>query len=105
VFLMDQALAAVQAEGRAQTVLTIFDLRGVGAQNADLPFIRFFIKLMFDIYPKRIGQVLLVGAPLIFSVGMWTVVKPLLGKYAALIQFVSPEEAEVYFDGGGKVLG
>ena len=53
-------------------------------------------RLMFDVYPKRIGQVLLVGAPLIFQ-PVWAVIKPLLGKYAALVQFVSPQEAEAYF--------
>lgn len=53
-------------------------------------------RLMFDVYPKRIGQVLLVGAPLIFQ-PVWAVIKPLLGKYAALVQFVSPPEAEAYF--------
>jgi hypothetical protein len=51
---------------------------------------------MFDIYPKRIGQVLLVGAPLIFQ-PVWQVIKPLLGKYAALVQFVSAQDAEAYF--------
>lgn len=86
VLLMDRALAEMRAEGRAQTLLVIFDLRGFGAAHADLSFIRFFIKLMFDIYPKRIGQVLLVDAPLVFK-PVWAVVRPLLGKYAALVQF------------------
>jgi len=65
-------------------------------KNADVPFIRFFIKLMFDIYPKRIGQVLLVGAPLVFQ-PLWAIVKPLLGKYAALVQFVNIDQAREYF--------
>jgi len=60
---------------------------------------------MFDIYPKRIGQVLLVGAPLLFQ-PVWQIIKPLLGKYAALVQFVSPQEAESYFGSPtDKVLG
>ena len=53
-------------------------------------------RLMFDIYPKRIGQVLLVGAPLIFQ-PLWAVVKPLLGKYASLVAFVSVQEAKDFF--------
>lgn len=65
-------------------------------KNADVPFIRFFTKLMFDIYPKRIGQVLLVGAPLVFQ-PLWAIVKPLLGKYAALVQFVNIDQAREYF--------
>jgi CRAL/TRIO domain len=48
---------------------------------------------MFDIYPKRIGQVLLVGAPLVFQ-PLWQVVKPLLGKYSGIVHFSSPDEAE-----------
>ena len=64
-----------------------------------------FSRLMFDIYPKRIGQVLLVGAPLVFQ-PVWQIIKPLLGKYAALVQFVSPAEAEQYFGSpAGGVLG
>ena len=59
-------------------------------------------RLMFDIYPKRIGQVLLVGAPLVFQ-PVWQIIKPLLGKYATLVQFVSPQEA--YFGSKGGVLG
>lgn len=65
-------------------------------KNADLPFIRFFIKIMFDYYPKRISQVLLVAAPLAFQ-PMWGVVKPLLGKYASLVRFVTVQEAEAFF--------
>ena len=91
---MDRALQ----EG-CETVLTVFDLRGFSTANADLPFIRFFIKLMFDIYPKRIGQVLLVGAPLIFQ-PLWQVIKPLLGKYAGIVQFCSAKEAAAYFASG-----
>jgi hypothetical protein len=53
-------------------------------------------RLMFDIYPKRIGQVLLVGAPLLFQ-PLWAVVKPLLGKYASLVEFVSVQQAQQYF--------
>ena len=30
VYLMDEALSQMHAEGRAQTVLTVFDLRGFG---------------------------------------------------------------------------
>ena len=61
-----------------------------------MPFIRFFIKLMFDVYPKRIGQVLLVGAPLIFQ-PLWGVIRPLLGKYAGIVALCSPAEAAAYF--------
>jgi len=107
---MDQALERLHAANEAKTVLTVFDLRGFSAcaahiscsnlaqaprrtSNADLPFIRFFVSLMFDMYPKRIGQVLLVGAPLLFQ-PLWQIVRPLLGRYASIVQFCSAEEAE-----------
>ena len=68
---------ARQAEARCEAILTVFDLRGFGLKNADLPFIQFFIRVMFDYYPKRISQVLLVGAPLSFQ-PLWQARRPSL---------------------------
>ena len=42
------------------------------------------IDVFFNYYPKRLGQVLFVDAPFIFQPG-WNMVKPLVGKYAALV--------------------
>jgi hypothetical protein len=36
---------------------------------------------------------------------VWQIIKPLLGKYAALVQFVSAQDAEAYFGADGGVLG
>ena len=58
---------------------------------------------MFDYYPKRISQVLLVDAPLAFQ-PMWQVVKPLLGKYAGLVRFVKAAEVARYFAPGDDAL-
>ena len=49
------------------------------------------VDVFFSYYPKRLGQVLMVDAPWGFSAG-WSVVKPWLKKYAALVSFVSREE-------------
>ena len=49
------------------------------------------VDVFFSYYPKRLGQVLFVDAPWGFNAG-WSVVKPWLKKYAALVSFVSREE-------------
>ena len=49
------------------------------------------VDAFFSYYPKRLGQVLFVDAPWGFNAG-WSVVKPWLQKYAALVTFVSREE-------------
>ena len=49
------------------------------------------VDAFFSYYPKRLGQVLFVDAPWGFNAG-WSVVKPWLKKYAALVSFVSREE-------------
>ena len=49
------------------------------------------VDVFFLYYPKRLGQVLMVDAPWGFNAG-WSVVKPWLKKYAALVSFVSREE-------------
>lgn len=41
--------------------------------------------MFFKYYPKRLGQVLFVDAPFIFQPG-WSMIKPLVGKYAALVR-------------------
>ena len=43
-----------------------------------------------------------VPAPLLFQ-PLWQVVKPLLGKYASLVQFVSADEAAGYFAAPGAL--
>jgi hypothetical protein len=90
VHLLDRALEALP-EGQ-DTVLGIFDLRGFSSRNADLGFVRFMVDIFFTYYPKRLSQVLFVDAPWVFKPG-WEMVKPWLKKYAALVRFVSAEEA------------
>ena len=72
-------------------MLGVFDLRGFSSRNADLQFARFMIDAFFTYYPKRVSQVLMVEAPWVFQ-PVYSVVKPLLRKYAALVQFVSVDD-------------
>ncbi|CAL5221135.1 g3271 [Coccomyxa viridis] len=87
--LLEKAVDELDDGG--ETILGIFDLRGFGTQNADFGFVRFLVDVFFSYYPKRLGQVLMVDAPWGFNAG-WSVVKPWLKKYAALVSFVSREE-------------
>jgi hypothetical protein len=91
VYMLEKALSQLP-EGQ-ETVLGIFDLRGFKNRNTDLGFVRFLVDIFFTYYPKRLGQVLFLEAPWIFQPG-WSIVKPWLGKYAALVRFVNLEQLQ-----------
>ena len=65
-------------------------------KNADIEFTKFFIQCIFDYYPKRISQVLLIEAPFVFK-PVWAIIKPLMGKYSSLVKFVKTKEANEFF--------
>lgn len=94
VWLMDTALENLEGTGH-ENILVIFDLRGFGPKNADIPFLKFFIDVMFKYYPKRIANVLLLEPPFVFQ-PVWQVVKPLLGKYSSLVRFSNMKELKEY---------
>lgn len=79
-----------------ESILGIFDLRGFGPSNADLGFAKFMIDCFFTYYPKRVSQVLMVDAPWIFQ-PTYQLVKPMLGKYSALVRFVTRKELAVEY--------
>lgn len=89
-FLIDRALERLPPG--QDTLLGIFDLRGFTSRNTDLGFVRFLVDIFFTYYPKRLSQVLFVDAPWVFKPG-WEIVRPWLKKYAALVRFVSADEA------------
>ena len=97
-YYVEQAVASRPAG--VDTVLGVFDVSGFGLQNADFAFVRFLIQCFFFYYPKRAGEVLMVDAPWAFM-PPFELMRPLLGKYANLIRFVSRREAVAYF-GAGK---
>ena len=81
----------------AETLLCVFDLRNFTMKNADIEFVKFFIKCIFDYFPKRISQVLLIEPPWVFT-PVWQIVKPLMGKYASLVRQVKASDAAAYFN-------
>lgn len=95
VYLLEKALS--QLPPGEEKILGIFDLRGFTLENGDLMFIKFLIDVFYNYYPKRLGQVLFVDAPLIFQPG-WNIVKPWLKSYANLVRFCSADVVrEEYF--------
>jgi len=93
VYLLEEVVGQLKGAGvkgtngrDAETFLAVFDMRGFGSKNADMDFIGFIVNLFFNIYPKRVGQVLLIDAPFVFK-PVWALIKPLLGKYSSLVQF------------------
>jgi hypothetical protein len=98
VKLVDEALEALRAEGdgASETIMCVFDLRGFSMKNADIDFVKFFIKCIFDYFPKRISQVLLIEPPWVFT-PVWQIIKPLMGKYASLVKQTKAKEAKEYF--------
>eukprot|EP00913_Durusdinium_trenchii_P001712 g1584.t1 len=91
---------AQEPEGPPEQALGIFDLRGFSPLQADLEVAGFLIEALYNYYPGRTGKVLLVGAPELFK-AFWDNIKPLLGKYSKLADFVTVDELrENYFKPG-----
>ena len=120
VYIVEQALSRLDAEH--DSILGIFDMRAFSWANADFAFVEFLVSalacclavwpatqaswrrewpltqvdLFFDYYPRRLSQVLVVDAPWVFRPA-WTVVRPMLRKYALLVRFVSRQELRAEF--------
>ncbi|XVF54073.1 hypothetical protein PTKIN_Ptkin05aG0151700 [Pterospermum kingtungense] len=88
VFLIEKVLSKLPA-GKEQ-ILGIIDLRGFGTENAELSFLTFLFDVFYYYYPKRLGEVLFVEAPLVFK-PIWELTKPLLKSYASMVKFCSVE--------------
>eukprot|EP00930_Biecheleria_cincta_P070958 TRINITY_DN58518_c0_g1_i1.p1 TRINITY_DN58518_c0_g1~~TRINITY_DN58518_c0_g1_i1.p1 ORF type:complete len:652 (-),score=95.60 TRINITY_DN58518_c0_g1_i1:215-2143(-) len=83
-----------------EQALGIFDLRDFSPLQADLEVAIFLIEVLYNYYPGRTGRVLLVGAPDLFK-SFWKEIKPLLGHYSSLADFVTAEElCDRYFEPG-----
>ena len=62
VAVLEDAIAKAEEEGGEQ-VLALVDLRQVGPQNVDVPFLLWLIMTLRSYFPKRLGQVALVDPP------------------------------------------
>ena len=81
---------------KPEQALGIFDLRDFSPLQADLEVAGFLIEALYNYYPGRTGKVLLVGAPDLFRT-FWESIKPLLGRYSSLADFVSVEELRQHY--------
>ena len=103
VYILDRAMDKLSDGSTDQeTVLGIFALKGFTTKNADVAFVKFMIDAFFTYYPKRVSQVLFVDAPWVFQ-PLYSIVKPLLKKYSALVRFVSSEEVKREYFAAGTV--
>ena len=88
------SVASTAEEGRANGVtqlLGIFDLRDLSPANVDFEFCSFLIESIYQYYPQRLGQVLLVEPQGFFTVA-WEVIRPQLGRHADVVRFVGLNE-------------
>eukprot|EP00438_Fugacium_kawagutii_P024566 Skav223346 [mRNA] locus=scaffold200:341250:341981:+ [translate_table: standard] len=91
---------AAEKPDAPEQALGIFDLREFSPLQADLEVAGFLIEVLYNYYPGRTGKVLLVGAPDLFK-AFWDNIKPLLGRYAKLADFVTVQELrDNYFKPG-----
>lgn len=99
--LLDDAIHSMEQSsgGQRECLLGIMDLRGFSMGNADPELANFLVDCFFKFYPKRMNELLLVDAPFMFR-PTWQLIKPVLGKYAALVRFVSSRDVRDYFIDG-----
>mmetsp|Transcript_9984 Transcript_9984/g.30488 ORF Transcript_9984/g.30488 Transcript_9984/m.30488 type:complete len:269 (+) Transcript_9984:61-867(+) len=93
--LMDSALENMPPE--TETMLGIVEMRGFGMKNSDVRLAQLLVDVFFTYYPRRLSELLVVDAPLVFQ-PMWRIIKPLLRKYASIVKFVKLDDVNSYFD-------
>ena len=79
-------------EGGVTQVLGVFDLRNLQPTCIDFEFVSFLIETIYQFYPQRLGQVLLVEPPPFIFEAAWEVIRPQLGRHADIVRFVKLEE-------------
>lgn len=98
--------AIISGAGRkkepVEQALGIFDLRGFSPLQADLEFATFLVELLHLYYPGRFGRILFIEAPEVFG-SFWDTVRPLLGHYASLADFVTLDEVRRHYFAPGHM--
>ena len=85
------------AAGGVTQVLGVFDLRNLTPTCIDFEFVSFLIDTIYNFYPQRLGQVLLVQPPPFVFEAAWEIIKPQIGKHADIVRFVQLDELSEYF--------
>ena len=86
--------------GGSGAIYAIWDMKGFSGNNADLDLAKFCILDVFrKYYPKRLSQVAAIDSPWAFK-PVWAILKPIIGKYSSVVQFVNVQEVLANFEEG-----
>ena len=96
------AIAEAVKEGGEQ-VLALVDLRQVGPQNVDVPFLLWLIMTLRSYFPKRLGQVALVDPPPVLFEAAWNLIKGAVGRHADMVRLVSSADVRNAYFAGKRV--
>ena len=119
VAVLEDAIAKAQEEGGEQ-VLALVDLRQVGPQNVDVPFLLWLIMTLRSYFPKRLGQVALVDPPPVLfeavrvprpmspsprrvNTQAWNLIKGAVGRHADMVRLVSSQDVRNAYFAGKRV--
>ena len=119
VAVLEDAIAKAQEEGGEQ-VLALVDLRQVGPQNVDVPFLLWLIMTLRSYFPKRLGQVALVDPPPVLfeavrvprpmspsprrvNTQAWNLIKGAVGRHADMVRLVSSSDVKNAYFAGKRV--
>jgi hypothetical protein len=98
---VEQCLEMMEAAPNgSESIYAVWDMQGFSGANADLDLAKFCILDVFrEYYPKRLSQVAAIDSPWTFK-PVWTILKPLIGKYSSVVQFVTAKEVIENFNPG-----
>ena len=102
VAVLEDAIAEAVKEGGEQ-VLALVDLRQVGPQNVDVPFLLWLIMTLRSYFPKRLGQVALVDPPPVLFEAAWNLIKGAVGRHADMVRLVSSSDVKNAYFAGKRV--
>jgi hypothetical protein len=82
------------------SIYAVWDMRDFSGKNADLDLAKFCILDVFrKYYPKRLNQVAAIDSPWAFK-PVWAILKPIIGKYSSVVQFVKVDDVLKNFEPG-----
>ena len=101
VHAVEQCLKMMEdAPNGSGSIYAVWDMRDFSGANADLDLAKFCILDVFrKYYPKRLNQVAAIDSPWAFK-PVWAILKPIIGKYSSVVQFVKADDVLKNFEPG-----
>ena len=97
---VEDCIKMMEERGGSGAIYAVWDMRGFSGSNADLDLAKFCILDVFrEYYPKRLSQVAAIDAPWAFK-PVWAILKPIIGKYSSVVQFVKAKDVIANFKEG-----